>query len=194
MKSSKLPVVFFDFDGVFNWAGASRSKRKKYADAPGYWKKTSIWVDDNKVKGWFEVEWSAELTEKLNVLKVEHPFSWVWLTTWVNHTAKLDQLLDVKSDDTLIWDAYPDKELLKNFSGDITQFRATEKLKTVLDWVNSNPDTPFVWVDDEATSLWTDELDAKTLAPHLIVTPLADYGLVGYELTKITEFITKYSV
>ena len=191
--------VFMDFDDVINWHGTSRNQLKKYGDMPGYWRKADIPLKDRTVGGWgsgwssyqrwVTVEWSSELVRKLMDLKDETGYVWRWLTTWVDETTKLDSALSIKSDGYVDWDAYPSPPV-----SDISAYRCARKLEVVLDFIKNNPDTPFVWVDDEATKLWTPELDAKVTAPHLIVTPVAKYGIVRHELNKISDFIRKHSL
>ncbi len=180
--SDKTPVMFMDFDGVLNFEG-SRNMRRKHKDAPGYLRRASVYVN-----GWLNLNWSAELVRKLNLLKTEFPYKWVWLTTWTGYTHMLDGKLGVNPDDAVVWDPgtfslYVDDSVVANH-------RNSAKLKEVLDWVDNNPDTPFVWVDDQATVLWTPEVAAKVTAPHMVVMPNADLGLTLTDLNNIKTFLS----
>jgi hypothetical protein len=183
-------VMFMDFDGVLNWHGTSRNQMKKYADAFGYWRRNDVPLSTGATGGWASyqqwqrIEWSDELVTKLMSLKDETGYVWRWLTTWIDETAKLDVIMNIKSDGYVDWNPYPNPPVK-----DIGSYRCDRKLEVILDFIKTNPDTPFVWVDDEATKLWTPELDSATKAPHLIVTPWEKYGIVGHEFNKIVEFV-----
>jgi hypothetical protein len=188
-------VVFMDFDGVINWHGTSRSQVKKYADAFGYWRRHSVPLDSGVAGGWGtystvmqDISWSAELVKKLMDLKEDTGYVWRWLSTWVNETEKLDRILGIKSDGWVNWNPYPVPSV-----DDISAYRCARKLDVVLDFAKNNPDTPFVWVDDEAVDLWTDDHAASMTAPHLVVKPWEKFGLVKHDLAKISDFVKTHS-
>lgn len=192
---SDSPVVFYDFDGVFNWHGTSRNQRKKLDDAPGYWKRVSVYaVPPEGATGgwgasgsWYTVEWSGELVHKLKELRKDTNYKWVWLTTWLYNTDKVDYSLGIESDFTAVWDAYPSKRMTDD---ELDAYRYEKKLEFVLDWQKNNPGVPFVWVDDEATRLW--DADKHSVNPNLVLMPNSDHGLMLPEVTQMREFLTSF--
>lgn len=167
------PVVFWDFDGVFNWHGTSHNQRKKnHHLLPGYDSKAEVYADAWGYNGWFTLEWSAELAKKVATLHDDTNTVWVWLTTWMNHTHKLDTTLGVTSHYTASWDAYPQARLTND---QLNSYRCEQKLKYVTEFTTKNPTTPWVWVDDQATNLWTPQLDTLATAPHLVLTPAENW-------------------
>ena len=181
------PVVFWDFDGVYNWHGTSRNQRKKNQNLlPGYNRRVALYVEDGSLKSWFDVEWSAELVNKVKTLHADTNTTWVWLTTWLNHTHKVDNTLNVTSDYTADWDAYPQGRFTDE---QIEAYRNEQKLKYVTAFTTRNPDTPWVWVDDSATNLWTPQLNEQATAPHLVLTPDEKWGVNLEELNQLTDFL-----
>lgn len=191
---SGSPVVFYDFDGVFNWNGTSRNQRKKLEDAPGYWKRASVYTEppEGAVGGWrtgrgswYSLDWSGELVHKLKELRKDTGYKWVWLTTWLYNTDKVDYSLGVESDFTALWDAYPPE---RRTDEELDNYRYEKKLEFVLDWQKHNPGVPFVWVDDEATRLW--DASKHSVNPNLVLMPSSAHGLMLSEVAQMREFLT----
>ncbi|GAA3598188.1 hypothetical protein GCM10022198_23080 [Klugiella xanthotipulae] len=93
--------MFWDFDDILNFS-ASKNAYRRNPDTMGYLRTTSIYSDD--LDRSFTVMYSAELVNKLRVLKQETGFQWWWLTTWTKSTRALDEALAVSSDRTIDWD------------------------------------------------------------------------------------------
>lgn len=187
--------VFFDFDGVFNWHGTSRSAYRKNKDALGYVRKVDVYVPADNVTGgwssaaprgnWYTLDWSAELVKKLLDLRADYPFTWEWLTTWVGNTDKINKNLGITDTTTAFW--VPDPVGMARMNDDALQnYRDTSKLAVVRAWVQDNPGVPFVWVDDTATKLWDTDFAS---APHLVITPDEKYGMTKPDLDAFTSFV-----
>lgn len=175
-----IPFVFFDFDGVINMDSVD----KKH---PSY-RQESVYAEDNTPGGWgnrngtwYLVQWSEPVITQLTQLKETSPYRWVWLTTWMDHTSKLDAFLGIKSDATVYWDSV--SYTLKG--EELDEFRNRQKVAYIRQWREQNPNTPMVWVDDEATKLWHDS-DQNTL----VLTPNPSRGLRVEELNRIQDFLT----
>lgn len=178
-EDSSIPFIFFDFDGVINM--------DSHGTGPSNHRRESVYVEENAPGGWgshngnwYLIQWSEKLIEQLIQLKEETPFRWVWLTTWTEHTSKLDALLAIKSDATAYWDSV--SYTLKGEELDL--FRSQQKLKFITHWRSQNPDIPMVWIDDEATKLW-----AGDDATSLILTPDPDKGLQTKDVSRIQSFL-----
>lgn len=185
-------TAFWDFDDVLNVHGNSNNLRKKHSKLlPGHMRKHDVYAEEvYGGKGWFSLLWSSELTRKLNLLKETHPHTWVWLTTWVNHTKTLDKVLNLNSDFTAEWNAYPTARMTDD---ELDLFRDKAKLDTVLAFHRANPATPFLWVDDSATKLWSDKFLVNPDTPHLVLTPDFRFGVSLADLDAITAFVSENS-
>lgn len=189
------PVVFMDFDDVLNIFSSNSHYKRNHKTLPGYRRKTSVYVEEAGVGLSFTLKWSAELVRKLMSLKTEHPYTWVWLTTWMNHTDKLNSTLQLTTDYTAEWDAYPKRVGGWAWGGasglsneQLHAHRNKAKLDYVLDYIEANPGAPFVWVDDSATQLW-DEKYLTVETPHLIITPTELDCFTLQHLDELTEFL-----
>lgn len=192
---SHQPIIFMDFDDVIN---LYESTNKYFSEnkhlLPGYIQKTTIHVQTSGIQENYKLKWSAELTRKLMTLKQNNPYTWVWLTTWLNHTNTLDQTLKITSDYTAEWDAYPKTTgWIKLDQQQTEQHRNQEKLDYILDFTDKHPHTPFVWVDDSATKLWENKYLQNPNQPRLIITPQPKQGINLQQLNTIETFIKTHT-
>lgn len=179
---STKPVLYLDFDGVVNFF-ASRSKYSKHADTPHYMARGSVYADNN----WYSLNWSKELVRKLNSCKDDTGFHWVWHTTWLNHTSKVDDMLGTRSDRFLAWDAHSKLPYNNDVANLLRDRRKYDALKT--DFASHG--NPFVWADDTATKLFNKDDFGDT--PHLVLTPDPLYGLLKSDLLALDSFMRKFS-
>lgn len=187
---SNSPVhAFMDFDGVFRFYG-SRNQRRKHADLPGYLRKATVLSNNGH---WYQWDWSSELVKKTNQLVTDFGFTWHWLTSWTGETDLLERTLGLHYGmDDVAWDAEPDFKKVWGYRPtdiEFNDYKAARKLDKVVEFVQANPGTPFMWVDDEATVLWTDELADSVTAPHLVLTPDPDLALSLTHLDMMHEFL-----
>lgn len=188
--------VIMDFDGVINWYSTSPDEVSKNFDSFGQLRHASVPLNSNVTGGWGkndykwqDISWSHELVETLMKLKDETAYVWHWLSTWTNETEKVDELLGINSDGWISWTPTPFLPV-----EDIQAYRSDQKLQWVLNFARSNPDTAFVWVDDEAVNLWAEEHVSSMTAPHLVVRPCEKFGLGRSDVTRISNFIRTNSV
>lgn len=181
-ENSSIPFIFFDFDGVINMDSHGTGLFKH--------RRESVYVEENAPGGWgphngnwYLIQWSEKLIDQLLQIKESTPYRWVWLTTWTEHISKLDLLLEVKSDATAYWDSA--SSTLNGEALDL--LRSQQKLKFVTRWRSQNPNVPMVWIDDEATKLWTGE-DSNSL----ILTPNPDKGLQSKDADRIRSFLQQH--
>lgn len=169
--------LFLDFDGVVNF-DASRSAYNRNPDCLGYLRRSTLPADGNR----YNVNYSAELVRKLNGLKADYGFTWLWLTTWVHHSmTAINPFLDMHGDDYVRWD--PDTGVTRLNVSEVRNARKYDALKANYDG------EPFIWVDDEATVLFNkDDFDV----PHLVLTPNSLYGLTKGDLTLMNDFLAKH--
>lgn len=184
------PVVFWDFDGVFNF-DASRNQINKYRDKlnlPGHLKRADVVtvLGPGYPKMWLTLNWSDETIRTLTSLKDTVPYYWVWLTSWVEDTHTLDTTLNVTSDATLLWDPNPPA------GADLVDYRNNAKHDALLMFHKTHPTTPFAWVDDTATTLW-DPANLTHPTPHLVLTPDSKYGVTRTHLDQLTSFLKSFS-
>lgn len=180
------PVILMDFDGPINFF-SSRSKYRKRGDVHGYLKRVSVNVD----RGWFDINWSAELVKKLMDAKKSTGSTWLWHSSWNDYAHILNHHLGIDSDGVVDWDAWTDVNL--RASDDvINDIRHARKYAAVVKLIHDNP-RPFVWVDDTATVLFNPNDFADLNVPYLIVDPKEDVGITKFELNKITSFLTTYA-
>lgn len=183
------PVAFMDYDGVVRFYG-SRNQRRKRADLPGYLRRQTVLSENGH---WYDWNWSAELVKKLNELRVELPFEWHWLTSWTGETSLLERVTGLKpADSDVSWDAFPNEVKVWGYHPtdvEYNEYRFDRKVEKVLEFTHANPDTPFMWVDDEATVRWTDEVKATVTAPHLVLQPDSDLGLSLTQVAEMRNFL-----
>lgn len=177
------PVIFMDFDGVLNFF-ATKNDYRQYDDTFGQLQNLEVHAEGQS----WGLKWSAELVHKLMMLKQEHNYEWHWLTTWAKDTNILDKTLKISSTMSVDWEPYPTGLLLRKMNMSMNSYRNAVKLDNVLTFASAAT-APFVWVDDEATRLWTPELTELVEVPHLIIRPSGNYGLVKYDVAKIEKFL-----
>lgn len=182
-------AVLMDFDGVFRFYG-SRNQRRKHADLPGHLRRATVLSENGR---WYEWNWSAELVKKTNDLRAEYGFNWHWLTSWTGETGLLERTLGLTAGDSdMSWDAFPDEVKVwgrRATNEEYNAYRAERKLEKVLEFVAANPDTPFMWADDEAAPLWTEELSHSVSVPHLVLAPDSDLALSLTHLDSMRNFL-----
>lgn len=169
--------LFFDFDGVVNF-DASRTAYRKNPDAFGWIRR----ADYSSRHGWFPVNYSAELVGKLNSLKADYDFTWLWLTTWVDEAMSIvNGHLGAHGDGYIDWDPYTGVK-----DDNVSSVRNARKY----DAVKANYDgKPFIWVDDEATVLYNpDDFDV----PSLAVKPDPKYGVTRTDLDAMKAFLDSF--
>lgn len=193
-------MVFFDFDGVFNFeASRSAYRKKSRSEVFGHLKRNTVKVSETNVydsSGYlgaysasYGLNWSGELVRKLDELRTEYGFIWNWLTTWSHHTKILDRVLGIEDTSTVLWEVYlpaatPYEKL--------QEYRNQTKLDNVLAWVNENPGQPFVWVDDVATELWDDSFVPET-TPRLVLVTDEKYGMNQKDFDQFAAFLKENS-
>lgn len=202
---SASTVFYADFDGVFNFFN-SRSAYRKRKDAFGYVKRADVY--DAATSSWYGLNWSSDLVNKLNALKTNTNFTWLWLTTWTDTAVTVvDKTLYTASDGYVPWDPWTDvavtvevaggwssggvrRKFLMNDEDAIDAVRADRKYAALKADQASNP-RPFVWVDDNATVRYN---PADFTVPHLVVTPDAGVGINHDDYAAMVDFFTKYAV
>jgi hypothetical protein len=180
------PLVFSDFDGVFN-TFVSRNKYNKHNDTFGHHRRGDVFDGRRE----YSVNWSAELVRKFNTAKDTYSFDVLWLSTWRSLlVTKVDKLIGTHSDGFIDWDA--DSGLPNRWSANVdaivSDIRSTRKYAALLDTLRSNP-RPFVWVDDEATVKYNPADFVGVLdVPHLVMATDENYGLLRSDLDTLTAF------
>lgn len=176
-------VIFMDFDGVLNFF-APKNYYRQYGDTFSQLQHTEAYADGQNWK----LNWSAELIQKLMMLKQKNNFEWHWLTTWAKDTNILDKILKIDSTLSVSWEPYPSMSLLRKKNISMNSYRNAAKLDIVLMFADAAK-APFIWIDDEATQLWTAEYSELIEVPHLIIQPSGTYGLVKHDVGKIEKFL-----
>lgn len=177
--SKPAPVLFSDFDGVWNFM----APLKDYHQMPHAYQKTSKAFVTAFYKRW-ELNWSDQLVKETLALKEDTGFTFEWVTSWTGYTDIIDQTLGITSDCCHYWEPentdhdFPSKEA----------YYDNEKLKAVTASICTNP-RPFVWLDDTATKLWTEAMSSKMSVPHLVITTSLSTGLNIKEFKKIAKFM-----
>lgn len=176
------PVLYLDFDGVLN-AFASRNAFTRHKDTFGYHRRHTL--------NGYKVMWSAELVKKMNDLKDAHPYDWAWLTTWTDLAMSMvNPALGTHGDRFVDWD--PDfYDVTLPF--DVVHERGVRKYAALKADLLLNP-RPFVWVDDTATSEYVaSDFTGVLDVPHLVVTPVDDFGITRTDFALMTDFMVKHS-
>ena len=67
------------------------------------------------------------------------------------------------------------------------------------DWADANPDTPFIWTDDDihydhTAMSWLDHLEAKEKRPLLSISPETTVGLTRDHMAQIARFATAQEI
>ncbi len=188
LQGKPAPVIFFDFDGVINVDSATDKVRKPDVFKPN--RKEPLYIQKETWGGWGSytgewhlLQWSEQLIQQLTELKEETGYYWVWLTTWTQHTRKLDGLLKTPSDLTIEWEGVTPSHRYN----DPLSRRNQQKLETVKLFKETHPDVPTVWVDDEATILH------KANTPNLLtVTPNPVSGLQDEHVEVMRDFLRTF--
>lgn len=179
---SKTPLLFMDFDGVWNpinsyrvWCGEGEPTDLDYAVAESFgdsknWRteqypidnETHYTPDRNKVVKFQTsravfIQWSTELVEEMNQLIHSQALEYWWLTTW-KHDAELilnpEMKLDAKPTN---WIDEPVSTYSRNFFIDHYDHLQTGKwlaLKEFYQKIPKNQRPPFIWIDDVATAFY----------------------------------------
>ncbi len=183
--------MFIDCDGVVNFDG-SRSKHNKL-NGLGYLRRASIVIPSDSNYGpthnIYNLNWSAEMLRKLSSMNAD----WIWLTTWNDHTDKLNIALDLNaSTSTLDWDISHGAITTGGggWSTSTVTLDSTHpgKYLALRDFVNANP-RPFVWLDDTATVYFNPD---DFTVPSLVLATDPDLGVTKDDLDKVSAFVATY--
>ena len=185
------PVVFFDYDGVFNplnvvdqWVGEGEPSTLDYVFRdPKKWEVVELPVDgsthynpdctgeaDHEDRT-YVVKWSSELVEELNWLVSSSKVQVVWLTTWRQDVNTLVPLMGLETGVTwLPW--------RKSGAGVQTVGKA-QALAEFLDVFKTvhGQEARYVWVDDQETGAFLPPSSLKLPYRGVILQPQSEYGL-----------------
>lgn len=176
------PYFFCDFDGVLNvfpyeqeYTGPKLNGMWDPAgNDPKNWKITEIEPDPTKHFVWDEettvphisypdktlrLRWSSELINNIKALIESDTVTFMWLTTWNEHTVGLNKIL-----------GFPEETpFLRWWPRGLSDYSQSGKGNYLLKHMEKTNDTisPFIWVDDVATKSQVTELK---LYPELFST------------------------
>lgn len=163
------PVLFCDFDGVINQFPYIYNRVMDADDRAGFeavgleiiklglndWALQKQVFDDSKFfapdgrffakaeNGEFLINYSSEMVDRLRSLIVSDKVEFIWLTTWREHTAMLNEKL-----------GFPDMVSWLPWQQRMSDYNHAGKGHAIADWFEDNPefsDRKWVWLDDVAT-------------------------------------------
>lgn len=179
---STMPLLLLDFDGVVNF-DTTLSAHKRLEGTPHYRRKTVLYAGGYG----YQINYSGEVLYRLNHLKREAPYEWLWLSTWRRDSWQFKAELGADDDGYVPWRETDGQGM----PGYMVDARHAAKLAHVLHMNAENP-RPFVWVDDEATVNFRSDLLEHDV-PHLVIAPDPSYGLVRSELEVIEGFMRTHA-
>lgn len=182
---SERVIVLMDNDGVLN---ACKTKQVKgYLDAyasklDGHTQvgpETPVLEEYNKY-----LDFSRSVVDYFGALQDTGSISFSWCSKWCDH-----------NDYRLLNEAYGYSEGNQVWRTQTTSRGVVDKIATVMQTVEANPDTPVLWVDDEECnycmySLLRDKMvNGNRTAPIMMVRPETTIGLSEPQMELIAEFI-----
>jgi len=175
----RKPIILIDFDGVFNILGT-------YDDALKLWNndvtRVTIPYDGHPTEKEFTVKVANPLIDFFVRLAASDLVEIIWLTTWVDNTAKFPE-----------WLGLPEFPYLER--PDVDSEWEWWKLKAAKAFVEEvGSETPILWIDDDhgydssaVHWLFTSQQQIHPLAPSSVE------ALVPLEVDLITFFVEKHT-
>lgn len=182
---SEKVIVLMDNDGVLN---ACKTKQVEgYLDAyasklDGHTQvgpETPVLKEYNKY-----LDFSRSVVDYFGALQDTGDISFSWCSKWCDH-----------NDYRLLNEAYGYSEENQVWRTQTTSRGIVDKISTVMQTVEDNPDTPVLWVDDEECnycmySLLRDKMvNGNRTAPIMMVRPETTIGLSEPQMELIAEFL-----
>lgn len=183
--------LFCDFDGVINRFALPANVPAMEGSFDDN-KKTRISVDEYGLRNNYTIRYSRRVVSFFKDLIEAHPDTFIWVTSWANHTHKLDRLLGV-----------PPQEWLNIY--EYFAYENNRRKHLALDeYFKNNTDSvsAYIWLDDEATQGYAnvdasgntvEPLSKISDLPSLVIQTDDRYGLVEKHLTQISEFLKIHS-
>lgn len=163
------PVLFCDVDGVVN---VPKGSHDNLIETPFRFLEG--------LPKFFNYKTFRHRPEVENFIKtIEAEF--VWLTAWQKFApVSLDKLFERDSDGYLPWE--------HNFIKWFTDRKHYYKSVALNEWVEDNPNRPFIWIDDYAVQ-FADQYDFAQREDVLIIKPETNVGLTDEHINKINKFV-----
>lgn len=164
-------VWFLDVDGVINAIPQEGEE----------WKYESFWAQASNGK--FLITYAPELMEFIRTVHESGIAEVRWLTTWGNEAnTELCETLGLPQFEVAATKNYGDRWW---------------KWVYLADWADENPDTPFIWTDDDirfdtTATWWVDRLAEKR--PVLSISPATTVGLTRDHVARIAKFATEQEI
>lgn len=182
---SERVIVLMDNDGVLNACKTKQVEGYLDAYAPKLDGHTQVGPETPVLKEYNRyLDFSRSVVDYFGALQDTGNISFSWCSKWCDH-----------NDYRLLNEAYGYSEENQVWRTQTTSRGVVDKIATVMQTVEDNPDTPVLWVDDEECnyymySLLRDKLvNGNRTAPIMMVRPETTIGLSEPQMEMIAEFL-----
>lgn len=166
------PVIFCDVDGVIN---VPKESHDNLIETP-----FKMLEGLPKIFNYKTFRHRPEVETFIQSINTD----FVWLTAWQKFApVSLDKLFQFNSNGYLPWE--------HNFIKWFTDRKHYFKSVALNQWVENNPDKPFVWIDDYAVQ-FADQYNFSKRDDVIIVQPETHVGLTDKHIQTINNFVKSF--